>query len=638
MGMAAGAYKADKDNADRRLRARQISNQHMQAMMQMRLRQREMEQRDKRYAEERELTLRKLDAADKQQKLANERAERKDNAYLQHMQNADRISSRADERAEQLFRMQTADASLAYRNAERERSAQEQKYSRQQQIFRGYQQLGEQAQAQQAQKRDLASSAIASAMKIAMTSGKMDASGVPQKGAVPTYVLEALNRDMGFDGKTQGFVSGGFMENGNFHLDYGQRDPQTGQLMAVKPQIMDPIMQYRVMNQQLGIFDNNDRGAMAMQLRKSGYRDDEIMQAQGLNQAQIANLRKAATSKQVQDASLKDRMNQLTMIGKYLEGENGANLDDETRNLLNSAYKNGIMQMASQFMPQQQTQTANVNNGLQMTQDGMLVMDDANHTTLRPNQEYRNPKDGNVYVWDGNGNDPVANFKMIRSGNNGNSQSQEVMPATPAQKPMSLGDYNNLMGEFGTKKYADLYKDALSQGDEQTNGDQTMPGYEAETMGDGSGLTTPKDDSQKSNGASGGAAAGAAERMKTKMGGAMGEIQDANNLSGSGMANGASGAFARDQFDLLQHQGLIKEGVSFEDFSSALANLGGDGNEEQGGEEGSVPNAEDVEAVANAKDSAEAAEAAKAAAEAAEAAKEAEEMAAAAMAAGGGAG
>ena len=632
MGMAAGAYKADKDNADRRLRARQIDNRHMQAMMQMRLRQREMEQRDKRYAEERELTLRKLNAADEQQKLANERAERKDNAYLRHMQNADRLSSRADERAEQLFRLQTADASFAYRNAERERSAQEQRYSRQQQIFRGYQQLGEQAQAQQAQKRDLASSAIASAMKIAMTSGKMDASGVPQKGAVPTYVLEALNRDMGFDGKTQGFVSGGFMENGNFHLDYGQRDPQTGQLMAVKPQIMDPVMQYRVMNQQQGIFDDNDRGSMAMQLRKSGYRDDEIMQAQGLNQAQIANLRKAATSKQAQDASLKDRMNQLTMIGKYLEGENGATLDEGTRNMLSAAYKNGIMQMASQFMPQQQTQTANTNNGLQMTQDGMLVMDDANHTTLRPNQEYRDPKDGNIYVWDGKGNDPVANFKMIRSGDNGNSQSQG---ATTAQKPMLLDDYNNLLGEFGAKKYTDMYKDALSQGGEQSNGEQTMPGYEAETMGDGSGLTTPKDDSQKPNGASGGVAAGAAEETKPKMGGVMGKIQDANSLSGSGMASGASGAFARDQFDILQHQGLIKEGVSFDDFSSALANLGGANEEQANGGEETASEAGAGEVAADAKESAEAAEAAKAAAEAAEAAKEAEEMAAAAMAAGG---
>lgn len=484
MGMAGGAYKGDKERAEFALRVAQVANQNAQAQQNAALRQQELDQRSQEQADSNALANRRLDMMDEQTSFENDLKRERQNSDIEHQQTMDGIALRAAERAEADW---------------------QQKYARQGQVYQGYEQLAAQSRKQQEQRQALGQSAIASAMKLAMNSGGKDANGVRQKGAVPMYALQALNRDLGFDGQNQGIVAGGFTANNDFYLQFAQKDPQTGQMITT-PQILTPMDQYRVMHQQQGIFDNNDRGTMAMQLKKSGFRDDEIILASGLNQTQLEALHKAASAKQTQNMNMKERFGQLSMIKTFLDGEEGQQLDEETKAALGTAYKNGIMQIASQFMPQQQAAANQSNNRPVVGTNGdTLTM--PNGTTLRKNQEWTDPTDGKKYIWRG-GN--VRNFEPLGNANgeqpgkdnqnkvvpgyeleNGEAQTQSKEPVamrkptqgeapTQGEEASRTTDYGPRvrnedvetkaddresydLGDLGTGKYRKAYGDALAE-------------------------------------------------------------------------------------------------------------------------------------------------------------------------------
>lgn len=439
MGMAGGAYKGDKERAQLALQARQIANQNANARQNAALRQQELEQREKSRAESKALAEREMAFRQQQQQWDNDFKQQRQNADIAHLQTQDKIALRAAERADEVL---------------------QQKYAQQSQVYGGYQQLAKQARAQQEQRQALGQAAVASVMKLAMYSGGKDAKGQPRKGAVPMYALQALNRDMGFDGENQGFVSGGYTQNGDFYLQYAQKDPQTGQ-MVTRPQVLSPIDQYRVMNHQQGIFDNNDRGTMAAQLKQAGFRNDEILLASGINQTQLEQMQKLAKAKQVQGDTLKDRLSALTAIKGFIDGD-GANVDENVMNGLKAAYQNGMMQIAAQFLPKQQ----NGGNALTLNEDGTLTL--PNGKTLRPGQEYTNAKDGAKYIWKGGG---VGNdsFEKIETGK---SATQAPNPAkNPAQQPNPNDPANTMTdSEFSARRahQAQYYG-------------KVQPGYELET-------------------------------------------------------------------------------------------------------------------------------------------------------------
>lgn len=411
MGMAGGAYKADKERAQLALQARQIANQSAQAHQNALLRQQELELRKKAREDSIAMHNRELEARDRQRGFENDLRQQQLDANIEHQRRVDDIALRSAERADALL---------------------QQRLAKQSQVYSGYEKMAKQAKAQQEERQALGASAVASVMKLAMKSGGKNEKGELQKGMVPMYALQALNRDMGFDGENQGFVSGGYTSNGDFFLQFAQKDPQSGQ-MVTRPQVISPIDQYRIMHQQQGIFDNSDRGSMAAQLKKSGFRDDEILLASGINQTQLEQMRKLAAAKQTQDTTLKDRMAGLSMIKDFLDKT--ADLDEATEKSLRGAYQNGIMQLASQYAPKPPEPGK---NAPMMNEDGTLTL--PNGTTLRKDQEYTNPQDGKKYIW--RGGDP-KNFEAMASGEqqNGNKPT-ERQPGYEMEGDDPAGDEN----------------------------------------------------------------------------------------------------------------------------------------------------------------------------------------------------
>lgn len=508
MGMAGGAYKADKERAQLALQARQIANQSTQARQNAILRQKEIDLRKQAREDSIAMHNRELEVRDRQRGFENDLRQKQLDANIEHQRRVDDIALRAAERADALL---------------------QQRLAKQSQVYSGYEKMAKQARAQQEERQALGASAVASVMKLALKSGGKNEKGELQKGMVPMYALQALNRDMGFDGENQGFVSGGYTSNGDFFLQFAQKDPQSGQIVT-RPQVISPIDQYRIMHQQQGIFDNSDRGSMAAQLKKTGFRDDEILLASGINQTQLEQMRKLATAKQTQDTTLKDRMAGLSMIKDFLDKT--ADLDEATEKSLRGAYQNGIMQIASQYAPKAPEPGK---NAPMMNEDGTLTL--PNGTTLRKDQEYTNPQDGKKYIW--RGGDP-KNFEAMAGGDNGSG----------AQG-----------GENGLQKYGDQGKGRDTMTDSEFSArrahqaqyyGKVQPGYEMEgddtAGGENTEETNPAAVEQPTPTKGGGMAGGAA-------GGA------------GGAAHAGGGDEAKVMYDRLKSRGLIDKDMSLEDFT-----------------------------------------------------------------------
>jgi len=448
MGMAGGAFKGDTERAKLALQARQIANQsrsinnqHEQALRAQRLREQELASRDAARAQSDANTNRELDM--RQQMI---------DANTAHQERQDALAARTADRA-----AERADALL------------QQRLAQQNKVYGGYEQLARQSKAQQQQRQEQGASAVASVMKLAMKSGGTDPkTGKVSKGAVPMYALQALNRDMGFDGENQGFVSGGYTSNGDFYLQYAQKDPQTGQIVTT-PQIMKPIDQYKVMHQQQGIFDNNDRGTMAAQLKQAGFRDDEILLASGINQTQLEQMRKLAAAQQSKDSTIKDRLSGLSVIKDFLD-KNIADLDEQTAANLKGAYQNGVMQIASQFAPKAPEPGVNAPT---LNNDGTLTL--PNGQNLRKDQEYTNPQDGKKYIWRGG---DAKNWEAIENGgeNGGGQQTQQPQGDSEQQKYQRATTNNDAFDALNPEGMPGREAKLISQGGYQPEGPDQEPG------------------------------------------------------------------------------------------------------------------------------------------------------------------
>ena len=271
MGMAGGAYKGDMERARLALQARQVANQSRAQAQAAALRQRELDQRQQ-----------MIDAARQRE------ADARDLASMHGKAGRKWLGGDGGRENQVPVAPTSVDALAArVRQNPRTENALAQKMAQQQQVFSGYEQLGKRERAQREQRQAQGASAVASVMKLAGMQGK-DGN---QRGVVPLYALQALNRDMGFDGQNQGFVQGGYTSGGDFFLTYAQRDPQSGQ-MVTKDHVVSPIDQYKIMHQQPGIFNDADRGNQAGILKKMGYRDNEILLASGLDQTKLEQMQK----------------------------------------------------------------------------------------------------------------------------------------------------------------------------------------------------------------------------------------------------------------------------------------------------------------------------------------------------------
>ena len=126
------------------------------------------------------------------------------------------------------------------------------------------QMLGAQA-AQAAQQRSNGFLQSAIAMRFARQNG----------GTIPVGMLDALNRKLGFDGKTKRLVGGAFEKDGNFKFFMQNGDGQGNFVDA--PIMLDRRGQFALMRSAPGVFDTNEIDAMRQELMvKDGYTLEEI--------------------------------------------------------------------------------------------------------------------------------------------------------------------------------------------------------------------------------------------------------------------------------------------------------------------------------------------------------------------------
>lgn len=404
MGMASGVFEADMERA--KLRQQAANNAATQALNWRKQQLAEREYEDKRKARERD------EALDK---------ERYDQRMKLYERELDEKGAREDRKLDyEMWRQDRLDA-LAERKYALQEAEQQAKYEKQRAIYDGYAQLGKQAKQQQMARQESGATALASVMKLAMGNGGANPkTGKKSKGMVPRYALEALNRDMGFDGQNQGFVSGGYTANGDFFLEYAQKDPQTGQ-MVTTPQVITPIDQFKIMNKQRGVFTKQDCGEMAAQLKGTGYRDDEIMLASGIDQSQLEQIKKAEKQVQAKKAAgnddLKTQLETIKMLQEYKAG-NLQNLNEATQKSLDEAINNGLMDITQninqQFLQKKQMQQMREakDTGLPVYDAQSNTLTLPNGTTLRKNQEWNDPESGNKFVWRG---DNAKNFQIYDS-------------------------------------------------------------------------------------------------------------------------------------------------------------------------------------------------------------------------------
>lgn len=447
MGMAGGAYKGDMERARLALQARQVANQSRAQAQAAALRQRELDQRQQ-----------MIDAARQRE------ADARDLASMHGKAGRKWLGGGGGRENQAPVAPTSVDALAArVRQNPRAENALTQKMAQQQQVFSGYAQLGQRERAQREQRQAQGASAVASVLKLAGMQGK-DGN---QRGVVPLYALQALNRDMGFDGQNQGFVQGGYTSNGDFFLTYARRDPQSGQLLT-KDHVLNPIDQYKIMHQQPGIFNDEDRGNQAGVLKKMGYRDNEILLASGLDQTGLERMQKlmAAQKQKAENAtSLKDSISGLTTLQSYLL-DHKAELSDEEIGRFNEAIAAGMKNLTEHFLPKKDQPGV---NGPQLSEDG-ATLKLPNGVTLQKDQEYTNPQDGKKYIWRGG---DAKNFEAV-----GTEQPQTRKPGEVRQP----GEGNQTMtdSEFSARRA----HQAQFMG-------KVQPGYELEGDDLGAGNSQP---------------------------------------------------------------------------------------------------------------------------------------------------
>ena len=258
MGMAGGAFKGDKERAQQRLQAAQIANQQRAQLA------REQFQREQ------------LAEQARQADLAHERGMRALEIQDQRWNGG---GEAAPEQKSPVSVFSNADALAAARQAAEDRRLAA--LERQNSIFGQMEQVVGAERQQQAAKRAQGQSTMAALMKIAKANG----------GVAPISALNFANRQFGFDGKTRAIGAAGFAQNGDWFVDFVQKD-QNGQISR-KTSVMPFDQQGQVYYGQSGIFNNADRAAWRNGMLKMRYSTDEINTRSGLNATMIEGLDEA---------------------------------------------------------------------------------------------------------------------------------------------------------------------------------------------------------------------------------------------------------------------------------------------------------------------------------------------------------
>lgn len=254
MGMAGGAHKGDMDRARIALQAASIANsrraqeaqqQHQRAVLAEQARKADM-------ADAR--ANRALDILESRQQGQPETPERKSPYSV--FSNADLLAA-ARQRAQ-----------------DRRLSALE----GQNNVLGQFQQVVDTEKRQQAAKRAHGQSTMAALMKMAMANG----------GTAPMAAINFANRQFGFDGKTRAIGGAGFTQNGDWFVDFLQKD-QNGQLSR-QTSTMPFEQQGQVFYGQAGIFDNADRAAWRKGMLDRKYSTQEVNTFSGLDATAMQGL------------------------------------------------------------------------------------------------------------------------------------------------------------------------------------------------------------------------------------------------------------------------------------------------------------------------------------------------------------
>ena len=272
MGMAGGAYKGDMERARLALQAQSIANQAAGQRRAAALRERELNQRQQ-----------MIDAANRERQAAAERASMHGKAGRKWLGGG--AGDQGGQGAAPAGRQSPYSVSAFDLGAAARQRANDQRLmalERQNNTLGQFQQVVNMERQQAAAKKAQGQATVASLMKMAKLNG----------GVAPIAALELATRQMGFDGKTAAIGGAGFTANGDFFLDFVQKDAQTGQ-MSRATNLIGRADQGRIYYGQQGIFDNADRAAWRQQMLGARYSDQEINQLAGLNATAIEGLDEA---------------------------------------------------------------------------------------------------------------------------------------------------------------------------------------------------------------------------------------------------------------------------------------------------------------------------------------------------------
>ena len=536
MGMAGGAFKGDKERAQQSLQAAQIANQRRAQLA------REQFQREQ------------LAEQARQADLAHERGMRALEIQDQRWNGG---GEAAPEQKSPVSVFSNADALAAARQAAEDRRLAA--LERQNSIFGQMEQVVGAERQQQAAKRAQGQSIMAALMKIAKANG----------GVAPISALNFANRQFGFDGKTRAIGAAGFAQNGDWFVDFVQKD-QNGQISR-KTSVMPFDQQGQVYYGQSGIFNNADRAAWRNGMLKMRYSTDEINTRSGLNATMIEGLDEAG--RQRLEAGFVDPTNggdwkrdlayrkQALAEAKFAQALGQKSLDPaqkyalyhfkefgNARKATEADVQNGLAKSVGDvFMP---TPKMMFEDAVQFYKEKMGGEDPATSADGRdpavvdgaaPNPDANaNPQNGNGNPQDGNVNPDSGN---------GNPQNGNIPPAAPEQpeqpqQPARPGEENQPPIQAGeVPPPPEAGKEAPSQPELNFGGG----GEPAPEGGEGGGGEAPA-----GGGEGGGEGGGGGEGAPAPAGGEGGgeggggappppEETPAEDNSAGGMAGGAQG-------------------------------------------------------------------------------------------------
>ena len=257
MGMAGGAFKGDMERAKLRMQAASIANSR---------RAQEAKERH-----QREVLAEQARQAD----MADARA----NRALDIQEGRGQVAPEPQERRSPYSVFSNADILAQARQAAADRRLAT--LSGQNSTLGQFQQVVDMEKRQQQAKREQGQSTMASLMKMAMANG----------GVAPMAAINLANRRFGFDGKTRAIGAAGFTQNGDWFVDFLQKD-QNGQLSR-QTSTMPFEQQGQVFYGQAGIFDNADRAAWRKGMLDRKYSTQEVNSMSGLNATMLEGLDEA---------------------------------------------------------------------------------------------------------------------------------------------------------------------------------------------------------------------------------------------------------------------------------------------------------------------------------------------------------